>query len=391
MRLSIDSIRAAVNGKGVSEELAVASAYAEMAERLSAGMETGLAIGPFRQLYGPKGDRLAQVTMYKYMEGYRWSHQGNLDNALRTEDFLRDIPGISEEMFERIKMDSELLRHWVPGWSLVHNKEVYVPILLVKWISSTNGLASGNTMEEAIVHGACEVFERDAMIKYLELNPETPIIDQTTIKNPLIHEMLDFFKSSNVDVVIKDISRGLYPVYAVLTFNRNLPTNYVGYNNIKAGSSFDTDEAIIRCFTERMQGTDFEMEKELGLRPEADEPDRYLPAFFRGVCPLDLTPYSTGTSIKYEPFTEENTATEVALCVDIAKAMNTDLVVVNHTHPVFKFPTVRMIMPGVSDFMKWWDPHKITPELVANLQPEEEAYEEKLMEVLNTFFIEARK
>jgi len=240
------------------------------------------------------------------------------------------------------------------------------------------------------LHGACEIFERDAMIKYLAQNPETPIIDQTTIKNPLIHEMLDFFKGNDVDVVIRDISRGLYPVYAALTFNRNLPTNYVGYNNIKAGSSFDTDEAIIRCFTERMQGTDFATERELGPREEVDDPDRYLPSFFRGICPLDLTPYSTGTSVEYEPFTEENTADEVALCVSIAKAMNTDLVVVDHTHPVFKFPTARMIMPGVSDFMKWWDPQKVSPELVANLQPEEEAYEKKLMEVLNTFF-EVRK
>lgn len=391
IRLTIDSLRAAVNGKGSSEELAVASAYAEMAERLSAGMETGIAIGQFRQLYGPKGNHLSNVTLYKYMEGYRWCHQGSIENAVGAEDLLRDIPGISKEMFEHIKMESELLRHWIPGWSLVHNKEVYVPILLVKWISSTNGLASGNTMEEAIVHGACEVFERDAMIKFLELHPETPIIDPATIENPLITEMLGFFKNNDIDVIIRDISLGLYPVYAALTFNRNLPTNYVGYNHIKAGSSFDTDEAIVRCFTERMQGTDFAAEKEMGPRQEGDDPDKYLPGFFRGICPLDLTPYSDGESIKYEPFTEENTATEVGLCVDIAKAMNTDLIAINHTHPVFNFPTVRMVMPGVSDFMKWWDPHKLTPELVTNLQPEEDEYERKLMKMLDTFFFKARK
>jgi hypothetical protein len=44
-----------------------------------------------------------------------------------------------------------------------------------------------------------------------------------------------------------------------------------------------------------------------------------------------------------------------------------------------------MVMPGVSDFIKWWDPTKATLNLIGNLEPEEQRYEEKLKSVLRSF------
>jgi ribosomal protein S12 methylthiotransferase accessory factor len=60
---------------------------------------------------------------------------------------------------------------WIDGWDLVNDEEVWVPLdvaitpprdgVLVD--VDTNGLAAGNTLLEAVVHGVCEVIERDAM------------------------------------------------------------------------------------------------------------------------------------------------------------------------------------------------------------------------------------
>ena len=71
--------------------------------------------------------------------------------------------------------DKNSVLDFVIGFDLLNNEEVLVPAQLVfsKYstrgrvhyafpYSHTNGLASGNVMEEAICHALCEVIERDA-------------------------------------------------------------------------------------------------------------------------------------------------------------------------------------------------------------------------------------
>lgn len=386
VNLEIPGIRAMANGKGTSEMTALVSAYAEMIERLSAGMETGIKIGEFRQLYGELGNLLSEISLYKYMKGYKWSHQDGIQNAVRVESFLKDYKFVPAQ-YEHLKFTSELLRHWVPGYSLVQDKEVYVPILFVKWISSTNGIAAGNTLEEAIIQGACEIFERDALIKSLRFMNKLPCpnIDASSIEDKTIQNILRYFEDNNIEVVVKDIGQGIYPVNAIMTFNKSLTSDRVGYNMIKAGSSFNAVEAITRCFTERMQGTHFDFEAEQGTIPAEPNPDKYLPLFFKGICPLDLRRYTRADTVKFDPKFVNGTGIEIDQCIQIAKNLGTDLIFINHTHPVFNFPVVRVVMPGISDFIRWWNPKQATLNLIGNLEPEEQRYEEKLKTVLRSF------
>jgi ribosomal protein S12 methylthiotransferase accessory factor len=63
---------------------------------------------------------------------------------------------------------------WVMGYDIMNDVEVFVPANAVfhpynpfngnkLFRSNTNGLASGNTIEEAVLHGLLEVIERDAL------------------------------------------------------------------------------------------------------------------------------------------------------------------------------------------------------------------------------------
>jgi ribosomal protein S12 methylthiotransferase accessory factor len=74
---------------------------------------------------------------------------------------------------------------WVRGFDLISRRPTYVPLNAVVcpyqpargralFYASTNGLASGNTIEEALCHALCEVIERDAIsisTTLLELAP----------------------------------------------------------------------------------------------------------------------------------------------------------------------------------------------------------------------------
>jgi ribosomal protein S12 methylthiotransferase accessory factor len=72
-----------------------------------------------------------------------------------------------------IEYDDDLPIEWVEGFDLLQKKTVYVPLNLVVcpytpgqgkavYYANTNGLASGNCMEEAVCHALCEVIERDS-------------------------------------------------------------------------------------------------------------------------------------------------------------------------------------------------------------------------------------
>jgi len=69
----------------------------------------------------------------------------------------------------------ELRLEWIEGYDLLSQRSTYLPLNAVVcpyepppgrpviYAASTNGLASGNTLEEALCHALCEVIERDAL------------------------------------------------------------------------------------------------------------------------------------------------------------------------------------------------------------------------------------
>lgn len=73
-------------------------------------------------------------------------------------------------------LNPHLLIHWIEGYDLLQHEPVWVPFDLVHtnftvamrghasgFFTTSNGLASGNHLLEAISHGICEVVERDAL------------------------------------------------------------------------------------------------------------------------------------------------------------------------------------------------------------------------------------
>ncbi len=70
--------------------------------------------------------------------------------------------------------------------------------------TSTNGIASGNTLEEAVFHGLCEIIERDAWSLVEAVNKGGPVI--TGIENQTILSLLNRFKGAGVEITLRDIS-----------------------------------------------------------------------------------------------------------------------------------------------------------------------------------------
>ncbi|HDR73059.1 MAG TPA: YcaO-related McrA-glycine thioamidation protein [Methanoculleus sp.] len=126
-------------GKGKEPILAEISAMMEAVERFSAEY---------------RGDHM-EITSYEEL---------GIRRALDPHDLI--LPR-SLEVGEKL--------HWTPSWDIINDEPIHVPSNAVfhpydsmgmvqpLFRSDTNGLASGNVIEEAILHAVLEVVERDAL------------------------------------------------------------------------------------------------------------------------------------------------------------------------------------------------------------------------------------
>jgi YcaO-like protein with predicted kinase domain len=111
---------------------------------------------------------------------------------------------------------------WIEGFDLLQDEAVWVPHELVHTIytvdkmacpgnfaASSNGLASGNHLLEAISHGICEVVERDATTLWSLLShaeQDERRIDLDTVDDPACREVLDRYERARIAVGVWDAS-----------------------------------------------------------------------------------------------------------------------------------------------------------------------------------------
>ncbi|MBU4432071.1 YcaO-like family protein, partial [Patescibacteria group bacterium] len=371
--LVVPALNYAVNGKGITSELAKASAYAELAERISCGFFNFFPI--------LSQDNHEQLKSADYFKFYYFSHlKGyvNTEQALMAEGEILAIESIfqkqklTEKEISLIK-DSEVSQHWVDGYSVTRNKKIKVPLRLVHRISGTNGLASGNTIEEAIVHGANEIFERYILHKTVKEKKNLPSINVGSINDLYILRLIKFFYKNKIRVIIKDCSfKGQFPCLGVLFINDNLSHKRNPISKRENGYrwfvevAFDYREALMRCFTSYIQGVDGvdelkefskqdiiwkEWFKKGGVDYEPE--DTYRDLSKKNIYTGDLGFLEKGPLINMKDIWSEESDFDFAKNVDqiklICRSMNTELIVIDQTHPILKFPAVRIVIPGISD------------------------------------------
>lgn len=133
-------------------------------------------------------------------------------------------PSRSLPLGEALDPDREV--DWVRGSALFENREVLVPLDLIRLgratdlsgiCQSTNGLASGNTPAEAIFHGLCELIERDAETQW-SLLPQAErmslCFDPAHLADPVIDDLCARFVKAGIPLRLFDLTTDI----AVPTF-----------------------------------------------------------------------------------------------------------------------------------------------------------------------------
>lgn len=252
-RVMVDQTNMGVNGKGTDELYALASGYAELMERIQNDLlsmrfpqpemidRSGFYRQPDERLMTPD-EILSQKDPFL---SYLFRNLGILTEP-RQAAFLR---GFAE--LETPREDGKI--PVIPFADPEGRKVVWLPYLLLLCFYGSNGMAAGNTLEEALVQGISELFERYVNEKLLQGECVPPQIPDEALKKYSFWPLIDQIRQDDrYDVRVLDCSLGTgLPVCATMIVDREC-----GTFSMKLGSHPSFAVSVERTLTETFQGKD---------------------------------------------------------------------------------------------------------------------------------------
>lgn len=238
----------AANGKGVTKELARASAYGELIERI----QGGLFLYKFQSIVRvPDLNIQSQAPDGIYMTSDELIQTGDwMDYLIDSYSQLSLSREIIAEHCQAYSCDDRILM--IPFYSLFENKHIYLPASFVDQMYTTNGCCAGNTREEAWVHALSEIMERYATIKILLSGKSAPKIpDEILEKYLTVSKMIAKIRDQekyDIDVFDFSIGNG-FPVVSTRIINKSNQAHLV---NVAADPVLEI--ALQRTLTELFQG-----------------------------------------------------------------------------------------------------------------------------------------
>lgn len=253
LRLNFTGSAIGCNGKGVDRNFARASAYGELFERYQNNMLCDKTMEMRKQNKSEFGFELAPDEKNLTIEEIL--NQGNSFTKFIEDKFnmvhMNDIEKVAF-LLKISKPENEGKYLSLPFYSVLDNQVYYLPQSFYMKFYGSNGMAAGNTPEEAIIQGLSEIMERVVQKKVIMENLSLPDIPMDVLKRyPQVYDMFEKIRSTEgYHIEIKDCSLGgMYPVAALIIIEKD-----TGRYGIKFGSHPSMGIAIERAFTEATQG-----------------------------------------------------------------------------------------------------------------------------------------
>ncbi|BDZ69509.1 YcaO-related McrA-glycine thioamidation protein [Methanobacterium petrolearium] len=239
--------------------------------------------------------------------------------------------------------DSECL---VPANAVYHP---YIPengVSLFK--SNTNGLASGNVIEEAVFHGITEVVERDAWSIFEALRQPKMEVNCEGTENQFIKDIISKFHKAGVEIKLVDLTADVkIPTMAAVSDDRVLKDPAL--LTLGVGTHLDPEVAAIRALTEvaqsratQIHGTREDTTRAVFMRKAGYQRMKRINKHWfgesQGTIELSDIENQAKKSFREDIETSLNLLSEC----DFDQVLYTDL-----TRPEIDIPVVRVVIPGM--------------------------------------------
>ena len=350
-------------GKGMTAIQARASALGEAIERYSfARQGTDVTIPGSLSELGADAIHPNDVMNFSERQ-YRERQSRNLARIER-----RFIP----EPF-----DPDARIDWTPLWSLTERRRKLLPTDLLLFSRSgafsrthgpsgrprscvvcSNGCASGNTLEEAVLQGLLEVIERDAVALWWYNRLRRPAVDLASFGDRWLSNVGTEYDQLGRDIVAIDLTNDLgIPVIASVSHLRTGDRERI---LLGFGCHVDVRIAAQRAVTEMCQSLLLEIDPRFVF--EDREYSAWMDSASRAdhcyLMPDDAVPPRTRDDFLPPPTGNPLTAA-IERCREAVESRGMEVLVLDQTRPDVGMPAVKVVVPGLRHFWARFGPGRL--------------------------------
>jgi YcaO-like protein with predicted kinase domain len=286
-------------------------------------------------------------------------------DALARRGRVADVENLSRR--PGLELDPRRPILWALGYDLIRGVDTWVPYEMVSlnlvgstyeeaiFEMSSNGLASGNHLLEAIEHGLCELIERDAITMWW-LQDQSKLaeyrVDLDTVQGDC-RTILDKLEAAEMQVAIWDITSDTdVPAYMCALTEKE---GRVGWRTLGAfwgyGCHLSKDIAICRAVTEAAQARltiiagsrDDNFKAQYQRQTNAHALETLRERMLSGRGTLDFSRRESKSTSAFD--TDVEYLLEALRKIDIDSAIAVDL-----THEELGVPVVKVIVPGLEGY-----------------------------------------
>lgn len=253
---------------------------------------------------------------------------------------------------------------WTPNWSLTKHEIRWLPTAYCYFSyphekdhefcrGDSNGCASGNNLEEAILQGFLELVERDAMALFWYNRLRRSAICLESFNDAFLKRMEIFYRSKGRSLIALDITSDLgIPVVAAISWKNDGSAIIIGL-----GAHLDFAIAVSRAVSELNQMLPVaEAWDESKVGSSANLIDD--PQFTEWMRDINIgnQPYFLPADGAYRIASEypkpqrADLLDDIEACVQLLAKHNLEMIVLNLTRSDINFSTVRVTVPGLRHF-----------------------------------------
>ncbi len=252
------------------------------------------------------------------------------------------------------------LMEWVGAYDLMNREEVFVSANAVYhpydspgqcqklFLSNTNGLASGNVIEEAILHGMLEVIERDAIsTAQFSRNLGKEIV--LTEEDGYLYELARKFKDEGIELKVW-----------LVPSDTGIPTVIAATDDVKlkdpallvmgAGSHLKPEIAVARAITEAAQSRVVQIQ---GAREDTDREGFIRSVGYDRMKRLNWFWFEDGEKVslsEVQDLSRGSPAENIDVILEKLNGLAERVLVVDLSREEVAVPVVRVIIPGFELF-----------------------------------------
>lgn len=277
-------------------------------------------------------------------------------------------------MFNRVPkpLDEAVPINWTPVWSLTESQHKYLPTQLLYYQSQasgscdtfycmgcSNGNASGNNLEEAVLQGFCELVERDAVAIWWYNRLRKPQVALESFGEPYLLDLIGYYRSLGREAWALDITSDIgIPTFAACSRLSAGPEERILFG---LGCHLDPRIALLRAFAEMNQMLGLAQGGQEKIPLEDEETLSWLRTATVAnqpyMAPAEMAPPKRRDD--YPSLYTGDLLEDIGLCRRMIEEKGMEVLVLDQTRSDVKMPVAKVIVPGLRHFWARFAPGRL--------------------------------